>query len=426
MSIIAILFSAHVMHDMFRHMRHEHSSHYKPNEQLLSLESLTEHALMLSQSAMPSPTIIANNGGGGHASRHPKGKINVVKDEKHHSDNNSNSNNNMEDNIFRCTSQVMIMRHCDKRKVHINKHGEVTKIFNTDTRDEDGDRHCSAKGKDRSEYIATLFIDPTNYNELVSEAKPVSDGVPPVTFIKSNGFEGKVSSPAAKKKPQFPTPLKLYALSSGRPNVKKPHKEHDNYREIETITPLSEKFGLDVDERYGVDEEGELATDFFSALSDSVTENVHSMKLGGGMLKSSHSHAEGGGSKDMTSSQLCNSGMTVINWKHSRIPILARALGCGKSEGCPKKYKGHDFDTMWLLTFQYSLSLDDYDSADDELDEDVDASFLDLESLSKVSELGSNKGRNLRREKQHHHRGTWKITATLVNEGFEPVLKDDF
>ena len=74
--------------------------------------------------------------------------------------------------------------------------------------------------------------------------------------------------------------------------------------------------------------------------------------------------------------------MTVVNWKHSQIPILARALGCGKNEGCPKRYKGRDFDTMWLLTFQYSLLLDDDEDGDEQIDTSVS-----VESLSKASFL---------------------------------------
>jgi len=312
-----------------------------------------------------------------HHNSHPKGKVKVISDKKQLP-------------TLHCTSQVMIMRHCDKA-VKVTRHG---KKHTTDKRDKFGDRHCSAKGKKRSKYIATLFVDPKDYQELVEDnGKEVAEGIPPVPMIKSG--LSKVSSAAARKKPQFPSPLKLYALSSERP------KDHENFREIETITPLSNKFHLDVDERFGISEEGDLASDFFEHLSKSVTENVDMMMRTSNPTDSSGVEAE---------LNLCNNGMTVVNWKHSRIPILARALGCGKNQGCPKKYKGHDFDTVWLLTFQYSLSLGDINELD------VDSSLLALESLSKSAQV------SLRHHKKKAHsrsNGNWKITAELVNEGFE-------
>ena len=291
-------------------------------------------------------------------------------------------------------SQVMIMRHCDK-DVKRKKHG---KLVTTDMRDKKGVRHCSARGKERSEYIATLFVDPNDYQKLVKN-KEVEDGIPPVPMIRSS--LAKVSKSAASKKPQFPTPHKLYALSAARGK----HGNHANFREIETITPLSDKFHLEMDDRFGVYEEGDLAADFFEHLSTSVTGDVNH-RMGSPHASDSASSTEG---SDVPS--LCDNGMTVVNWKHSRIPALARALGCGKEEGCPKKYKGHDFDTMWLLTFQYTLLL-----VRGVGEMNVEASFLALESLSKESQDTS-----LRHTKEKHRgEGKWKITAELVNEGFDP------
>ena len=343
---------------------------------------LTEHALT---STIPLYTSTHKQ------SHHPKGKVHELHGGHH-----------KEDNVFHCTSQVMIMRHCEKIPLE-KKHG--------DTIDKHGNRHCSAKGLDRSKYIATLFVDPSEYQDLVEEDNnnPTEDGIPPVPFIKSNGFEGKVSSPSSKQKPQFPTPLKLYALSAGRPRGSKQKIHHENFREIETITPLSDKFNLKVDERYGINQENELAADFFASLTDSVSKNVQNMKMG---VNDKHSN-------------MCHSGMTIVNWKHSRIPILANALGCGKNEGCPKKYKGKDFDTMWLLTFQYSLLLDgEEDNAD--IEDEVETSLLDVTMVSKsleAEEEGSSNN-NLRRmerkkRKKHHGDGKWIISAELVNEGFE-------
>jgi len=373
--------------EYYHYLRHHRGGDYDniQNEQLSVLQHLTEHALT---STLPMYASTHKQ------SHHPKGKIHELHGHK-------KGGVDTEDNVFHCTSQVMIMRHCEKSPLQ-KKNG--------DTRDSHGNRHCSAKGLDRSKYIATLFVDPSEYQDLVEEDNnnPTEDGIPPVAFIKSNGFEGKVSSPSSKQKPQFPTPLKLYALSAGRPRGSKQKIHHENFREIETITPLSDKFNLKVDERYGINQEDELAADFFASLTDSVSKNVQNMKMG--IVNDKHSN-------------LCKSGMTIVNWKHSRIPILANALGCGKNEGCPKKYRGDDFDTMWLLTFQYSLLLDgEEDSAD--FEDKVETSLLDVTPVSKsleAEEEGSSSN-NLRRMKRaktsHHGDGKWMISAELVNEGF--------
>ena len=100
----------------------------------------------------------------------------------------------------------------------------------------------------------------------------------------------------------------------------------------------------------------------------------------------------------MDGNSLCNNGLTVVNWKHSRIPSLARALGCGRDEGCPKRYHGKDFDTLWMVTFQYSMSLND----------DGIVTPLQFEGSSRYP----------RSRKSWH--GGWMISAQLVNEGFDP------
>lgn len=350
---------------------------FNPKDQRSALQILTENAL--SSSILPNATF---------RSVHPWGKVQVIDGKKNHK-------NEEDRGVFRCTSQVMIMRHCDK-EVKVGKR-------TTDMRDKHGDRHCSAKGKARSEYIATLFVDQNNYHDLLDGAGyKINDGIPPVPMVKSTFF--KVHSAAASKKPQFPAPLKLYALSPRRP-ADKPSKEHSNYREIETITPLSNKFHLDVDERFGVEEEGQLASDFFRNLSDSVTQSLK--------MKSTPNFTVEGLGKS-----LCDGGLSVVNWKHSRIPILARALGCGSGDGCPRKYKSDDFDTMWLLTFQYTLLLREVNPT---FLDGIDPS-LDLESLSASSisqEDSFSLRRQLKGEEHTSHFGSWRVTATLVNEGFE-------
>lgn len=103
--------------------------------------------------------------------------------------------------------------------------------------------------------------------------------------------------------------------------------------------------------------------------------------------------------KDTDGHSLCDDGLTIVNWKHSRIPSLARALGCGRDEGCPKKYYSKDFDTLWMVTFQYSMRLGS----------DGGLKSFEIEGSSRYG----------RSRKTRH--GSWMISAQLVNEGFDPV-----
>ncbi|EED89803.1 predicted protein [Thalassiosira pseudonana CCMP1335] len=273
------------------------------------------------------------------------------------------------------------MRHCDKDVKRKTANG---KIRTTDNRDFFGDGHCSSLGKKRSEYIATLFVDNDEYQDLLDgDADAVTtvdvEGVPPVPIV-------NVSLDVAK--PQFPTPLKLYALNDARYN-KNPTKEHKNFREVETITPLADQFHLDIDERFGVNEEGELATDYFKRLSKSVQMNLKAMLNG----TDSASLDE----DELDIYHLCENGMTVVNWKHSLIPTLSRALGCGGDEGCPKKWRSSDFDTLWVITFQYSL------------DGSIGASSSGSRRNHKTVGIQASGSMT----------GNWNITAQLWNEEFD-------
>jgi hypothetical protein len=425
-----------------------------PDAQRHELQMFTENALL---SILPNDTLARiYRQGADIAYHHPTGKIHeVTKSSGHRHDDIDDRSD-----VFRCTSQVMIMRHCDKEvSTRVGGH-EVT----TDAHDSRGNRHCSATGKARSEYIATLFVDPDDYEELVagggkddhrhhagkkSTRRDDDAYVPSVPMVKST--LSRVSKVASSRKPQFPTPLKLYALAPERDGGGRHGKVHENYREVETITPLSRKFRLDVDDRYGVGDEGELAKDYFADLGGSVTEKyrVRMIGMAGNNVKTKRGDdADGdGGRSGMEGEALCDRGMTVVNWKHSRIPELARALGCGIEQGCPKKYDSKDFDTMWLLTFQYSLVLggmgDSSSSSssgrekggviDDGPESPVSsllAAFFESKSSSSggARRRGGGGGRALFRAgesgdggRRNNNIGTWKIKAEMVNEGFYPV-----
>ena len=119
---------------------------------------------------------------------------------------------------------------------------------------------------------------------------------------------------------RWPKPAYIYAEGAGgRHN---PFKR--NYREIETVGPLSEKVGVKVKASYDTMTEDALAREILS------------------MLKQGH---------------LCGK-LVVISWKHSRIGPLARKLGCGRMEGCPYDYKGKTFDEVWQLRYVYDYLVD--------------------------------------------------------------------
>lgn len=286
---------------------------------------------------------------------------------------------------FHCTSQLLIMRHCDK-EVKFKVNGKTRK---TDNRDFFGNRHCTAKGERRSEYITTLFVEPEEYDNLKAAGSGRAPTAVPMLSSPLAGDSSSDAPGAADAKPQFPVPLRIYALSAERPHRK---KFHLNFREIETITPVASKFGIAVDDEYGVNDEGDLAGRFFSDLSNRVAGDVDRVLSDGGGSASST------GDDSPLGSQLCNGGLTLVNWKHSQIPVLAKALGCGRDEGCPKKYHGHDFDSMWLLTYSYSLRLPG-------------------SSLSGDDEEGISSRKV--RKKTPNYNGEWFLSAQVVREGFD-------
>jgi len=167
----------------------------------------------------------------------------------------------------KCQVTVLLMRHCEK--------------IGDETEDVRGNMHCSDVGFERANFIPSLFADDNN-NSTSSSSR-------------------------------WPLPTKLYAMSRRRRGV-----HHLNFREIETLSPLRQKAGLDhIDARFSVGSERRLADDLFGSLG-----------------------------------QMCGQ-VAVVNWKHSRMEQLAVALGCGPDEGCPKKYQKKQFDEMWQIRYEY-------------------------------------------------------------------------
>lgn len=95
---------------------------------------------------------------------------------------------------------------------------------------------------------------------------------------------------------RWPAPELLYA----RP----PEKGKYVMREIELLTPLADKFGLEIRSAgFGIRHKDKMAEEIFEG---------------------------------MRSGETCG-GLVVVSWKHENIPKLARQMGCGPLEGCPER-----------------------------------------------------------------------------------------
>jgi len=160
-----------------------------------------------------------------------------------------------------CQATVILIRHCEKGSIR---------------------EHCNAIGFERASYIANIF---------------------------GNEAETK-----------WPAPSYLFATTPGdRSN----HRVR-NYREIETLQPLSDKIDVPINSEYGTSNRKAFAKDIF-----------HMLRSGA----------------------MCGK-VALISWKHEDIPHLARELGCGPEDGCPANWaNGEDFDSTWQILYSYHKQL---------------------------------------------------------------------
>lgn len=179
-----------------------------------------------------------------------------------------------------CETTVLILRHCEKFPANNGNddsvHGSSNKKKN-DNNGSDKGNHCSYLGLERAAFLVTLFESDhtTTNNNNSTEHHSVLRPEP-------NQLQRR-----------WPAPDRLYALSTER-------KSHANYREWETLQPLSQVAHVDV------------------VLID----------------KSGASFAKKHFFPQLQTGELCGK-LVVIAWKHSRFPSLANALGCGPDNGCP-------------------------------------------------------------------------------------------
>ena len=156
-----------------------------------------------------------------------------------------------------CQATVVLLRHCEKGTTR---------------------EHCNAIGFERSKYIATLFGDDAES--------------------------------------RWPAPSYLFALAPGQ----RKDKHVNNWREVETLQPLSDKTGVNIDESFGMDKRKDFSKHIF---------------------------------KMLRSGEMCGK-VAVISWKHEDIPHLARSIGCGPDDGCPSEWaNGNDFDSTWQILYSY-------------------------------------------------------------------------
>jgi hypothetical protein len=253
-----------------------------------------------------------------------------------------------------CESTLLLMRHCEKIGPYVL--------------DKEGNEHCSYIGYERARYLATLF------------------GPGPDT--------------------RWPNPAHLFALTVERGG-------HQNFREWETLLPLSKQSGIITD----LSESPEaLADEYFDMLRAGT---------------------------------LCGQ-VAVVSWKHEYIPDVARALGCGSDNGCPDQFPDNSFDQVWQL--KYVFHPEDISSTEDENgvvptppargdgddeeddvgngneepagddEEDVPAGEEGEDGdTDKDSVDDQNNRRRLTQKIQVSHKHGWNIYATVTYQRFDPL-----
>jgi hypothetical protein len=163
-----------------------------------------------------------------------------------------------------CETTLLILRHCEKNGL--------------DARDSNGNYHCNHLGYERARYIATLFGNTTT-----------------------------TTSSTRTHVSRWPNPSYLYALTDIR-------KRHKNFREWETLRPLSESIHVPIHL---------ILPDPWIFSHDTYMPMVRSGELCGKLV--------------------------VVAWKHSLFPVLANAVGCGPDQGCPTFLSEDDYGSVWQI-----------------------------------------------------------------------------
>ena len=217
-----------------------------------------------------------------------------------------------------CETTLLLFRHCEKDG------------------DEGGTQLCNYLGYERAAYIATLF-----------------------------------GGPQAR----WPMPSHLFALTPER-------NGNLNYREYETLLPLSRKAKIDID----LARHPELAKEYLDLLA---------------------------------SGALCDQ-VTVVSWKHSFLVELAARLGCGPDRGCPSLYNEHEFDQLWQLQYVFrppsSSSSSSEFSQQDSFEDSVDGTRRHRRRLKGKKHRRRNRRRNIK-----HPNRKWAVYGSVSQMNFDPL-----
>ena len=200
-----------------------------------------------------------------------------------------------------CESTLLLIRHCEKQGPSETDHN--------------GNYHCSYLGQERSYFLTTLF------------------GT------------------------RWPNPSRLFALTPERGEG----KGHLNFREYETLRPLSLKTGTPIE----FADQNDLAKRYFDLLK---------------------------------SGDMCGK-LTVVSWKHALFGELAKKLGCSVDGGCPDKFAENEFDQVWQLKFVF------HPFAPDDLQDEQD--FLNNQTHRHLKSGGGRIG--------------WRVFGTVSQQGFDPL-----
>mmetsp|Transcript_19605 Transcript_19605/g.37065 ORF Transcript_19605/g.37065 Transcript_19605/m.37065 type:complete len:330 (-) Transcript_19605:84-1073(-) len=197
-----------------------------------------------------------------------------------------------------CESTMLIVRHCEKQGPSETDHN--------------GNFHCSYLGQERSYFLSTLF------------------GT------------------------RWPVPSQLFALTPER-------GQHLNFREYETLHPLSIKTGIPIEPT----DQDKLPKQYFDLLK---------------------------------SGEMCGK-LTVVSWKHELFGDLANKLGCTPYGGCPEKLPESEYDQVWQLKFVF------HPFAPDDLKEEQEFfnNHTNRQLKSKTIRVG------------------WRVFGTVSYQGYDPL-----
>lgn len=227
-----------------------------------------------------------------------------------------------------CEATILIMRHCEKT--------------GDDHQDSAGNEHCTYLGHQRAAYLATLFDHPGHHqhnHSTISTSTTAS-----LSFAR-----------------RWPAPVKLFAYKIQR-------KHGLNFREWETLLPLSDSVGVNIT----------LAD--HPALADTLFAWLHSGRA-------------------------CRC-VTLVSWRHSKLPALAQLLGCGPNQGCPTTYPSETFDLVWQLQFVYKS----VGAGQTKAHRARERALLDDDQIIKESDTTL-----------HDSEKAWHVYGTVGRLGFDPL-----